>query len=54
VDLTPVTLRGRWLTLEPITPGHAPDLFLDTEWPAVKARVEERLYGGAAPPAPTS
>jgi len=27
VDLTPVTLRGRYLTLEPIEERHAPDLF---------------------------
>jgi N-acetyltransferase len=27
VDLTPVTLKGRWLTLEPIETGHAPGLF---------------------------
>jgi RimJ/RimL family protein N-acetyltransferase len=27
VDLTPVTLRGRWLTLEPLEERHAPDLF---------------------------
>ena len=27
MDLTPVTLRGRYLTLEPIEERHAPDLF---------------------------
>jgi RimJ/RimL family protein N-acetyltransferase len=27
VDLTPVTLAGRWLTLEPIEERHAPDIF---------------------------
>jgi RimJ/RimL family protein N-acetyltransferase len=27
VDLTPVTLKGRWLTLEPIEPRHAQGLF---------------------------
>jgi RimJ/RimL family protein N-acetyltransferase len=27
VDLTPVTLKGRWLTLEPLEERHAPDLF---------------------------
>jgi RimJ/RimL family protein N-acetyltransferase len=27
VDLTPVTLRGRWLTLEPIDERHAPGIF---------------------------
>jgi RimJ/RimL family protein N-acetyltransferase len=27
VDLTPVTLRGRWLTLEPIEERHAPGIF---------------------------
>jgi RimJ/RimL family protein N-acetyltransferase len=27
VDLAPVTLRGRWLTLEPLAERHAPDLF---------------------------
>jgi RimJ/RimL family protein N-acetyltransferase len=27
VDLTPVTLQGRWLTLEQIDERHAPDLF---------------------------
>ncbi len=27
MDLTPVTLRGRWLTLEPLEERHAPDLF---------------------------
>ena len=27
VDLTPVTLKGRWLTLEPIEERHAPGLF---------------------------
>jgi N-acetyltransferase len=27
VDLTPVTLKGRWLTLEPIDTHHAPGLF---------------------------
>jgi len=27
MDLTPVVLRGRWLTLEPIDARHAPDLF---------------------------
>jgi hypothetical protein len=40
VDLTPPVLKGRWLTLEP------PALYysiLDTEWPAVKGRLEARL-----------
>jgi RimJ/RimL family protein N-acetyltransferase len=27
VDLTPVTLKGRWLTLEPIEERHAPGIF---------------------------
>jgi RimJ/RimL family protein N-acetyltransferase len=27
VDLEPVTLRGAWLTLEPLAERHAPDLF---------------------------
>jgi N-acetyltransferase len=27
MDLTPVTLKGRWLTLEPIDARHAPGLF---------------------------
>ena len=27
MDLTPLTLRGRFLTLEPIEERHAPDLF---------------------------
>jgi RimJ/RimL family protein N-acetyltransferase len=27
VDLTPVTLAGKWLTLEPLQEGHATDLF---------------------------
>jgi RimJ/RimL family protein N-acetyltransferase len=27
VDLTPVTLKGRWLTLEPVDTHHAPGLF---------------------------
>jgi len=27
VDLTPVTLAGKWLTLEPLEERHAPDLF---------------------------
>jgi RimJ/RimL family protein N-acetyltransferase len=27
LDLTPVTLTGRWLTLEPIEEHHAPDIF---------------------------
>lgn len=27
MDLTPVTLKGRWLTLEPIDTRHAPGLF---------------------------
>ncbi|HEV8471774.1 MAG TPA: GNAT family protein, partial [Methylomirabilota bacterium] len=27
MDLTPVTLRGRWLTLEPIEERHAPGIF---------------------------
>jgi RimJ/RimL family protein N-acetyltransferase len=27
VDVAPVTLRGRWLTLEPLAERHAPDLF---------------------------
>jgi len=51
VDLTPVTLRGRYLTLEPIEERHAPDLFeamKDEEvcrylaW-APPARIEETL-----------
>jgi RimJ/RimL family protein N-acetyltransferase len=27
VDLTPVTLQGRWVTLEPLAERHAPDIF---------------------------
>jgi len=27
VEIAPVTLRGRWLTLEPLAERHAPDLF---------------------------
>jgi N-acetyltransferase len=27
VDLTPVTLSGKWLTLEPIDEAHAPDIY---------------------------
>jgi len=27
VEIAPVTLRGRWLTLEPLAEGHVPDLF---------------------------
>jgi Acetyltransferase (GNAT) domain len=27
VDLSPVTLTGRWLTLAPLEERHAPDLF---------------------------
>ena len=51
MDLTPVTLKGRWLTLEPIDARHAPGLFeamQDEEvcrylaWPPPKA-VEETL-----------
>jgi N-acetyltransferase len=51
VDLTPVTLKGRWLTLEPIDSRHAPGLFeamQDEEvcrylaWPPPKA-VDETL-----------
>jgi RimJ/RimL family protein N-acetyltransferase len=51
VDLTPVTLTGRWLTLEPIEERHAPDIFAamqDEEvcrylsWPP-PASVEETL-----------
>jgi RimJ/RimL family protein N-acetyltransferase len=51
VDLTPVTLAGTWLTLEPIEEGHAPDLFAvmqDEEvcrylsWPP-PAKLEETL-----------
>jgi N-acetyltransferase len=51
VDLTPVTLAGTWLTLEPIEERHAPDLFAamqDAEvcrylaWPP-PAKVEETL-----------
>jgi N-acetyltransferase len=51
MDLTPLTLKGRWLTLEPIDARHAPGLFeamQDDEvcrylaWPPPKA-VEETL-----------
>ena len=51
MDLTPVTLRGRYLTLEPIEERHAPDLFeamQDEEvcrylaWPPPE-RIEETL-----------
>jgi RimJ/RimL family protein N-acetyltransferase len=51
MDLTPVTLRGRFLTLEPIEERHAPDLFAvmqDEElcrylsWPP-PTRLEETL-----------
>jgi N-acetyltransferase len=51
VDLTPVTLKGRWVTLEPIDSRHAPGLFeamQDEEvcrylaWPPPKA-VDETL-----------
>jgi RimJ/RimL family protein N-acetyltransferase len=51
VDLTPVTLTGRWLTLEPIEEHHAPDIFAamqDEEvcrylsWPP-PASIEETL-----------
>ena len=51
MDLTPVTLRGRYVTLEPLEEGHAPDLFevmLDAEvcrylpWD-VPATIEETL-----------
>lgn len=51
MDLTPVTLAGTWLTLEPIEERHAPDLFAamqDEEvcrylsWPP-PAKVEETL-----------
>jgi len=51
MDLTPVTLRGRYVTLEPLEGGHAPDLFevmLDAEvcrylpWD-VPATIEETL-----------
>jgi RimJ/RimL family protein N-acetyltransferase len=51
VDLTPPTLAGRWLTLEPLDERHAPDLFAamqDEEvcrylaWPP-PTRVEETL-----------
>ena len=51
MDLTPVTLTGRWLTLEPIEEHHAPDIFAamqDEEvcrylsWPP-PASVEETL-----------
>jgi RimJ/RimL family protein N-acetyltransferase len=51
VDLTPVTLAGTWLTLEPIEERHAPDLFAamqDAEvcrylaWPP-PAKAEETL-----------
>ena len=35
MDLTPVTLRGRWLTLEPIEERHAPDLFAAMQDPEV-------------------
>ena len=27
MEIAPVTLRGRWLTLEPLAEGHVPDLF---------------------------
>lgn len=51
MDLTPVTLKGRWLTLEPIDTHHAPGLFdaMQDEdvcrylaWPPPKA-VDETL-----------
>ena len=51
MDLTPVTLTGTWLTLEPLEERHAPDLFLamqDEEvcrylaWPP-PTRLEETL-----------
>ena len=51
MDLTPVTLKGRWLTLEPIAEQHATDLFdvMQDEdvcrylaWPPPKA-LEETL-----------
>ena len=51
MDLTPVALRGTWLTLEPIEERHAPDIFAamqDEEvcrylaWPP-PARLEETL-----------
>jgi RimJ/RimL family protein N-acetyltransferase len=51
MDLTPVTLAGKWLTLEPLEERHAPDLFAamqDEEvcrylsWPPPKA-MEETL-----------
>lgn len=51
MDLTPVTLTGRWLTLEPLEDRHAPDLFTvmqDEEvcrylaWPP-PVRLEETL-----------
>jgi RimJ/RimL family protein N-acetyltransferase len=51
VDFTPITLKGEWLTLEPIDERHAPDLFQamqDEEvcrylaWPPPKA-IDETL-----------
>jgi RimJ/RimL family protein N-acetyltransferase len=51
VDLTPVTLKGRWLTLEPLDERHAPGIFeamRDEEvcrylaWPP-PARIDETL-----------
>src|SRR3989338_747270 len=47
MDLTPVTLRGRYLTLKPIEERHAPDLF--------EAMQDEEVcrYLAWAPPART-
>lgn len=51
MDLTPVTLTGRWLTLEPLEERHAPDLFATMQdeevcrylaWPP-PTKVEETL-----------
>ena len=51
MDLTPITLKGEWLTLEPIDERHAPDLFQAMQdedvcrylsWPPPKA-VDETL-----------
>lgn len=46
MDLTPVTLRGRWLTLEPLEERHAPDLFV--------AMQDEEVCRYLAWPPPTS
>ena len=48
MDLTPVVLCGRWLTLEPILQRDTVYYsILDSEWPAVKRRLAQRLHGPA-------